>query len=68
MNSNETFVTPYRIAKMLEEAGVPRKPQQMYRYIAQNIIPSQNVNGQKLVTLEDAELFVSWFAQKHASK
>lgn len=62
---NDEFVTGYRISKMLSEKGVERKPQQMYRYISQNLIPSHDVNGARLVSLKDANAFVAKFVAKH---
>lgn len=61
----ESFVTPYRIAKMLKERGVERKPQQMYRYVAQNLIKSEIVNDQRVVRESDAIAFVEKFVAKH---
>jgi S-formylglutathione hydrolase FrmB len=68
-------ITAYELAKQLNEAGKAadpnwkdRRPQQMYRYISQNLIPTIEENGQKKIEEDVAEAFISWFVGKHASK
>lgn len=62
----QEFVTPYMIHKMLKSCGIDRKPQQMYTYVRNNLIPSEVVGTQRLVKLEDAEAFVVKFVAKHS--
>lgn len=62
----QEFVTPYMISKMLKSSGIERKPQQMYTYVRNNLIPSEVVGTQRLVKIEDAEAFVVKFVAKHS--
>ena len=64
----DSFVTAYEISKMLKAQGVERKPQMIYNYLRNNLIPSEIVGSQKLVRKADAEAFVAKFVAKVTSK
>jgi hypothetical protein len=64
----ESYVTGYKIAGMLKDQGVTRKPQMIYNYIRNNLIKSVEVNGQRVVELGVAEEWVLKFSTKHGTK
>ena len=66
-NEKVTHVTGYEIHKMLLAKGVNRKPQMIYNYIKNGLIASEIVGSQKLVTIENANSFVTKFVAKHKS-
>ena len=64
----DIYVTAYAVSKMLAEKGVQRKPQMIYNYLRNNLIPSEIVGSQRLIKKADAEAFVAKFAEKALSK
>jgi hypothetical protein len=66
--TEQQYVTAYQIHKMLRERGVERKPQMVYNYLRNNLIPGVDVNGQRLVKIEDAVAWIEKFSTKVLSK
>jgi hypothetical protein len=67
--TRDDFVTPYEISKMLKEKfGIERKPQMLYNYVRNNLIPSEIFETQRLVRKTDAIAWCEKFAAKVTSK
>lgn len=62
------YVTGYKVQKMLKVAGFERRPQMIYNYIAKGLIKSEVVEGQRLVRLDIAKLWIEKFVSKHTEK
>jgi hypothetical protein len=68
-----TTLTGYKVAKLanaaLTEKGfAPIKPQMVYNYINNNLIPSVDVNGQKLVPADAATAWVAKFVARRTER
>lgn len=68
----EEYLTGYRLAKKVNEVlehfelkSIP--PQMVYNYIKKGFIPTTEVNGQALVTNEDAVTWVHKYVSKKLS-
>jgi len=64
-NSHDVYLTAYQVCKLLELRGVSRRPQMIYNYVKNNLIPSYEVNGQRLILTSDAITWCEKFATKH---
>jgi hypothetical protein len=66
-------MTGYKMTKMvnqvLQDNGLKTIPAQMvYQYISKGWIPSQDVNGQKLVTEQDAQEWTTRYVTRRLEK
>lgn len=59
------YVTGYKLHKMLKESGFERRPQMIYNYISKGLIKSEVVEGQRLVRLDIAKLWIEKFVKKN---
>jgi predicted site-specific integrase-resolvase len=63
----KTFLSPYQLAKVCSDlTGRLVRPQMLYSYVKQGLIPSQkNEVGKIVVSAEDAKVWLGKFVPKH---